>query len=95
MFLATNQERHRLQYLLGEMGLGTQVDGDFASCTVGVRKPDAGYFAEVTRRLQLPPAGIVCWDDAPANVAAARAAGWTAQLYQGVQEFREAVERLA
>ena len=88
IYLATNQERRRLKYLLHDMGLDQLVDGEFASCTVGVRKPDAAYFEIVQKRLGLPPAQIVFWDDAPGNVEAALAAGWTAHLYTDVAGFQ-------
>ena len=88
VYLATNQERHRLKYLLNEMQLGQFVDGEFASCTVGIRKPDAAYFQQVQERLGLSPQRIVFWDDAPGNVAGALAAGWTAHLYTDVAGFR-------
>ncbi len=88
VYLATNQERRRLEYLLNDMGLGQLVDGEFASCSVGVRKPDAAYFERVQRELGLLPHRIVFWDDAPGNVAAARAAGWTAHLYESTEGFR-------
>ena len=94
VYLATNQERHRLHYLLHDMGLGQFVDGEFASCTVGVRKPDAAYFERVQERLNLSPARIVFWDDAPANVQAARAAGWTAHLYENLAGFTREMARL-
>lgn len=80
-YLATNQEVHRTRHLLHEVGLNQVVDGEFASCTVGYRKPDPEYYAEVTRRLALAPEQIVFWDDSADNVAAARSAGWQAHLY--------------
>lgn len=55
VYLATNQERHRLAYLLHDIGLDQLVDGEFASCTVGVRKPDVVYFECVQRELGLLP----------------------------------------
>ncbi len=88
VYLATNQERHRLKYLLHDMELGQLVDGEFASCTVGVRKPDAAYFERVQKRLGLLPQQIVFWDDAAGNVAGALAAGWAAHLYIDVAGFR-------
>jgi putative hydrolase of the HAD superfamily len=92
-YLATNQEAYRLKYLMVEMGLGELVDGEFASCSVGVRKPSPDYFAQVTAALTvqhpgLCPAEIVFWDDAAENVQAARVAGWTAHLYTGLAGFR-------
>ena len=88
-FLATNQERHRLHYLLHDMGLGEQMDDEFASCTVGARKPDPAYFARVQQRLGLSPASIVFWDDVQENVDAARKTGWTAHLYTTLEDFQE------
>jgi len=88
VYLATNQERHRLKYLLQNMGLGQLVNGEFASCSVGVRKPEAAYFELVQRELGPLPRQIVFWDDAPGNVEAALAAGWAAHLYTDVAGFR-------
>ena len=88
VYLATNQERRRLEYLLHDIGLNQLVDGEFASCTVGVRKPDAAYFERVQRELGLLPHQIVFWDDAPGNVEAALVAGWAAHLYTDVAGFR-------
>lgn len=92
-FLATNQEAHRTRHLLREVGLDGLVDGTFASCEVGHRKPDPAYYAEVGRRLSLSPGRsqeqIVFWDDSPENVDAARKAGWTAHLYRDPALFRQ------
>lgn len=95
VYLATNQEQHRLHYLLRDMGLGQLVDGEFASCSVGVRKPDTAYFDLVQKRLGLSAARIVFWDDASGNVAAAREAGWTAHLYEGLEGFMREMASLA
>ena len=70
------------------MGLGQLVNGEFASCSVGVRKPEAAYFELVQRELGPLPRQIVFWDDAPGNVEAALAAGWAAHLYTDVAGFR-------
>jgi putative hydrolase of the HAD superfamily len=77
------------------VALGELTDGEFASCTVGARKPDAAYFERVQERLGLSPDQIVFWDDAPGNVAAARAAGWTAHLYEGLEGFTREMALLA
>ncbi len=93
VYLATNQEAHRTRHLLCEVGLDGLVDGTFASCEVGHRKPDPAYYAEVGRRLSLSPGQlpeqIVFWDDNSRNVEAAREAGWTAHLYQDLALFRQ------
>lgn len=88
VYLATNQEAYRVGHMLDVSGLRAVVDGEFASCSVGQRKPDPGYYAEVTRRLDVPPEQIVFWDDSARNVQAARRAGWQAQVYRDVPGFR-------
>jgi len=58
-------------------------DHVFLSCELGLAKPAAGVFREVARRLGCAPAEILFVDDNPANVAAARAAGWDAVVFTG------------
>ncbi len=77
------------------MGLDQLVDSEFASCSVGVRKPEAAYFELVQKRLGLPPRQIVFWDDAPGNIEAALAAGWAAYLYKDLEGFTRKMAGLA
>lgn len=87
-YLATNQERYRAAYMRNEMGLGALFDDLFVSAHLGVAKPDPTFFATVSRAIDhahgIPPTRIFFWDDAPANVEAAQAAGWQAKLYTGI-----------
>ena len=77
------------------MGLNQLADGEFASCSVGVRKPEVAYFELVQKRLGLPPRQIVFWDDAPNNIEAALAAGWAAYLYKDLEGFTRKMAGLA
>ena len=88
VYLATNQETHRTRHLLEESGLADVVDGHFASYSVGHRKPDLAYYTAVTQRLGLLPEHIIFRDDSAENVAAARAAGWQAQLFTDTADFQ-------
>jgi FMN phosphatase YigB (HAD superfamily) len=47
----------------------------------GVMKPDAGIYAAATAAAAVPAHGIFFCDDLPQHVAAARAAGWDAELF--------------
>jgi len=85
--LATNQERHRTTYLRREMGLAEEFDHVFASCELGVRKPDGAFFAGVRERLHCSASDLCLIDDAEKNVAGARAAGWRAIWYRGVEDL--------
>ena len=69
----------------------TWVDHWFFSAELGVAKPDAEIYAIAGERLAVSPAEILFVDDRPANVDAARAAGWNAHLWTSDAGTREAL----
>lgn len=79
--VASNQERHRASYLERVMGLASRFDRFFFSCQLGVRKPELEFYRRITSELDTPPSSLLYVDDQQANVDAARAAGWRAELY--------------
>lgn len=92
--LATNQEAHRIRYLLDEMGLKRYaVDPVFASCRIGHIKPSAEYFAAVMDALDWPPDAVLFWDDALANIDRAREMGIRAELFRGTEHFVDTMQR--
>jgi putative hydrolase of the HAD superfamily len=92
-FAAAKQERVRARYLEREMGFATLFDGLFFSCDLGVMKPRPEFYTTVASRLALSPAELLFFDDTPENVAAARAAGWRAELFTSVDQLRADVRR--
>lgn len=92
--LASNQEQIRAEYMRASMRFGEIFDRLFFSCELGVAKPEAGFFEKVRRGLGILPAAILFIDDAQANVDAARAAGWQAQLYQDPHSLANLVANL-
>ena len=85
--VATNQDARRLG-ALGPVLAGLDVDGVFASCDLGVRKPDRAFFDTVRSVLGVAPGDCVFVDDAPANVDGARAAGLEALQYTSAEQLR-------
>jgi putative hydrolase of the HAD superfamily len=79
VFLATNQEHRRADYLMKDMGLGAHVDGIFYSADLGARKPDRGFYLGVSEQLGAETPVFV--DDNLPNVQAARAFGWRAHQW--------------
>lgn len=79
--VASTQEHHRASYIQGVMGLASRFDRFFFSCHLGVRKPDPEFYRRITVELDAPPSSLLFFDDQQANVDAARAAGWHAELY--------------
>lgn len=83
VFLATNQEHMRADYLMHKVGLGAHVDGIIYSAALGHRKPAAEFFERATAIAGAAPADIVLVDDTLANVEAARRSGWSAVHWTG------------
>jgi putative hydrolase of the HAD superfamily len=61
---------------------------------VGLGKPDPEVYELTAERLGVAPDEIVFLDDVPANVAAARAAGWHAVLHEETARSIAELERI-
>lgn len=90
--VATNQEKYRLRYMREEMGFDRLFDAVLGSAEVGEVKPNAGFYQEVTARLGARPEEVYFWDDSEANVQGARAFGWRAEHYTGIEGFLRTIE---
>ncbi|BBL82900.1 HAD family hydrolase [Thermus thermophilus] len=70
-----------LRESLAHHGLAWYVDGFFASCALGVAKPDPRAFLLALEGLGLAPEETLYLDDDPENVEAARRLGLRAEVY--------------
>ena len=70
-----------LRESLAHYGLARYVDGFFASCALGVAKPDPRAFLLALEGLGLAPEETLYLDDDPENVEAARRLGLRAEVY--------------
>lgn len=94
--LASNQEKHRAEYLRTVMGLGAEFDKLFFSCEIGAKKPDARFYEAVEAALGLSGEQIAFWDDSPGHVDVAKKRGWRAELYTSYEDWeRQSVEMKA
>ncbi|MEP3275643.1 MAG: HAD-IA family hydrolase [Stappiaceae bacterium] len=82
VFLATNQEHRRAEYLMQDMRLSNHVDGMLYSAEIGHRKPSHIFFRDAGRKAGFDPDQVVFIDDTLDNVKAARAFGWQAVHWQ-------------
>ncbi|MFI5935564.1 HAD family hydrolase [Actinoplanes sp. NPDC051494] len=73
-------------------GFGSLVEEILYSHEIGLVKPDPAAFALAADRLRTAPADILFVDDAPGNIAAARAAGLRAVLFEDNQRTIECVD---
>ena len=78
VYLATNQEDTRADYLMHQMGLQNEVDGIVYSAQAGYQKPDAGFYAFAENATGYHPHDLLFVDDHLANIEAAQASGWMA-----------------
>lgn len=94
--LGTNNEKYRTHDLIHNKGLGKWFAKHlhFSSSNVGHKKPEAEYFAKVTRLLGLEPNEIAFWDDDKKNVEGALLHGWQANHYTDFDEFMNWVKTL-
>jgi putative hydrolase of the HAD superfamily len=79
-YLASNQQRHRGEYMSRVLGYGALFDGEFYSYRLGVMKPESDYFLRIVEHLGCAPEALLFIDDHESNVEAARGIGM-----QGVQ----------
>jgi len=70
-------------------------DHCFLTCEIGLRKPDLALFRHAESVTQQPPERHVFVDDREENVAGARAAGWHAFQFAGVEDCRRRLAELA
>jgi HAD superfamily hydrolase (TIGR01509 family) len=75
-------------------GLEEITDEIVYSHEVGLAKPDPAIYELTTTRLGVRPGEIVFLDDVPANVDAARAAGWHAVLHEETERSIAEIERI-
>jgi putative hydrolase of the HAD superfamily len=98
LYLATNQEHLRANYLWSQLNLGHVFDDMYYAARLGAAKPDPRFFAAITERLGPQETPPLFFDDAPRVIEAARAFGWEAVLFTEAEDFLSqpfVAERLA
>lgn len=68
-----------------------EFDALFLSGRLGVTKPDAAIYAALEAATGVAPRQLLFVDDRDANVAAARARGWRAHLFEGAAGWAAAL----
>lgn len=76
-----------------DLGFDRRLHRVFPSFETGLLKPDPEAYEQVCRELDLAPAEILFFDDAPPNVEAARAMGFHAVRVEGPADCRAELER--
>lgn len=87
LFMATNQEPVRADYLMRTMGFGRYFQDIFNSARLSVLKPDPQFFAKIEELLNRPHDKPTFFDDRENVVQEARSAGWDAHQFDRPEDL--------
>jgi 2-haloacid dehalogenase len=90
-YILTNSSAETYPLMVDRYPFLDTVHGAVVSGEVGVVKPDPEIFQVLLARFGLDPATTLFVDDAPANVAGARACGLRAVRFTGAHDLRDAL----
>ncbi len=82
-YLATNNEKYRVKYILETLGLAELFDGSFASCDIGYLKRDRKFWKKVHEVIDNEPSDVFVIDDEKENLDAAKSFGFVVEQYNG------------
>lgn len=86
LYIATNQDHTRAQWLWHTLGLSELFEDIFYSARAGIRKPETGFFAFIEQRIGPQSEPPLFFDDTPKVIDGARAHGWEAVLFDTVED---------
>lgn len=93
-FVATNQEKHRAQYMLEKMGFADSFDKLYASAHLGHKKPSIVFYDKLLTELgHVKKDEVLFWDDAQENIDGAKEFGIHAELYTTFENFKEKMSK--
>ncbi|QQR34724.1 HAD-IA family hydrolase [Devosia oryziradicis] len=86
LYIATNQEHLRANWLWSHMGLSELFEDIFYAARIGVQKPDPKFFDFIEHRIGPQSEPPLFFDDSPKVVAGARNHGWEAIEFDTVED---------
>ncbi len=93
VFLATNNEKYRVEYLLKELDLEKKFDKIYASGYMGYKKPDTTFFRYILNDQNMKPEEVLVWDDDIEHVVSARKLGIQAEIFTSIDYFEERMKK--
>ena len=92
-FVASNQEKHRAEYMLEKMGFKDIFEKVYVSANLGHKKPSMEFYEKMYKDFpETQKDEIIFWDDTPGNVIAAKEFGIKAELYSSFQNFKHTMQ---
>lgn len=93
-YIATRQEKYRLEYLLDIVGLRQHFDGVFCTCNIGYEKWQPEFFGFIFKNLNLKPEEIMFFDDTVKNIETVSALGVQAYFYEDINTLKKHTDLL-
>lgn len=94
VYVATNNEKYRVEYLSDKIGLKDHFDAIYSSADLGVKKPDMLFFKKLVTKIgKKNPQNVFFCDNDEENIKGARSANLQTHFYKGITEFRTWIER--
>ena len=88
LYIATNQEHNRAQYLMEDLGLKRYFNDIYYSARLGHMKPSPAYFAGIEADIGVEAGrDIILFDDTQVVIDGANAFGWQGHQFDGVQDL--------
>jgi putative hydrolase of the HAD superfamily len=95
VFMATNQEQCRAEYMAKEMGFSDVFTKIYSSAGIGHLKANPEFFARMLEDIQknfipgIQPTEVLFFDDSEENVKSAQNFGVQGVLFSGIEGFKE------
>ena len=86
LYIATNQEHMRAQWLWQTLKFGELFEDMFHSARIGHTKPNRPYYDWVSNRIGPQDEPPLFFDDSEAVIKAARQHGWEGVQYDGIED---------
>lgn len=92
VYLATNQEKYRAEYLMHKVGFKKIFDGIFASHEMGFTKKNSEFFKLILEKIGLKAGEVLFWDDHLRYVQAAGSVGINAHVYINFEQYKKVMQ---
>lgn len=89
LYIATNQDHARAQWLWQTLGMSETFEDIFYAARMGVLKPEPAFFDGIMKIIGPQDEPPLFFDDSPKVVDGARAYGWEAILYDNLEDVTE------
>lgn len=97
-YLATNQEKYRVQYMKQKMGFAETFDKIFASSDIGYKKPNKEFYKFILNSLKnehnIQPEETMFFDDDQKNIDEAKVLGIEGYFYKNFDEFNKVISTI-